>query len=101
MAAEPVRLLFVGISFPYTRLPSLQHNIEIVTDLFAPSAINLPIGSDPALLPSWGGVPGIFKALTNQVGLELLAAIGPELDSFFAARARRKCRATCAEGDTK
>jgi hypothetical protein len=65
LAAEPVRILFVGNSFTYTRPPALQYNIENVTDLNAQNAIDSPIGSDPALPQPWGGVPGIFKALAD------------------------------------
>ena len=66
LAAEPVRILFVGNSFTYTRPPALQYNIENVTDLNAQNRIDFPAGSDPALPQPWGGVPGIFKALTDQ-----------------------------------
>jgi hypothetical protein len=69
LAAEPVRVLFVGNSFTYTRPPALQYNIENVTDLNAQNAIDKPVGSDPALPQPWGGVPGIFKALADQAGL--------------------------------
>ncbi len=69
MAAEPVRVLFVGNSFTYTRPPALQYNVDAVTDLNAQNAIDKPLGSDPALPQPWGGVPGIFKALADQAGL--------------------------------
>jgi hypothetical protein len=68
-ATEPIKILFVGNSFTYTRPPALQYNIENVTDLNAQNAIDLPVGSDPALPQPWGGVPGIFKAMTDQAGL--------------------------------
>jgi len=71
LATEPVRILFVGNSFTYTRPPALQYNIENVTDLNAQNAIDKPLGSDPALPQPWGGVPGIFKALADQAGLSL------------------------------
>jgi hypothetical protein len=69
-AAEPVRILFVGNSFTYTRPPALQYNIENVTDLNEQNAIDKPEGSNPALPQPWGGVAGIFKALTDQAGLD-------------------------------
>jgi hypothetical protein len=69
LASEPLRVLFVGNSFTYTRPPALQYNIDNVTDLNAQNAINLPEGSDPALPQPWGGVPGIFKALADQAQL--------------------------------
>lgn len=65
-AAEPLRILFVGNSFTYTRPPALQYNIEKVTDLNEQNAIDRPEGSDPALPQPWGGVAGIFKALADQ-----------------------------------
>jgi hypothetical protein len=69
IAAEPVRILFVGNSFTYTRPPALQYNVENVTDLNLQNSIDKPEGSDPALPQPWGGVPGIFKALADQAGL--------------------------------
>lgn len=69
-AAEPVKLLFVGNSFTYTRPPALQYNIDRVVDLNAQNAIDKPEGSDPLLPQPWGGVPGIFQALADQAGLE-------------------------------
>ncbi len=71
LATEPLRILFVGNSFTYTRPPALQYNIENVTDLNEQNAIDKPLGSDPALPQPWGGVPGIFKALGDQAGLAL------------------------------
>jgi hypothetical protein len=68
-AAEPVRILFVGNSFTYTRPPALQYNIENVTDLNEQNAIDFPQGGNPELPQPWGGVAGIFKALTDQAGL--------------------------------
>jgi hypothetical protein len=68
-AAEPVKLLFVGNSFTYTRPPALQYNTGRVVDLNTQNAIDKPEGSDPALPQPWGGVPGIFQALADQAGL--------------------------------
>jgi hypothetical protein len=68
-ATEPIKILFVGNSFTYTRPPALQYNVDNVTDLNEQNAIDLPLGSDPALPQPWGGVPGIFKAMTDQAGL--------------------------------
>jgi hypothetical protein len=69
-AAQPVKLLFVGNSFTYTRPPALQYNIDRVVDLNTQNAIDKPEGSDPLLPQPWGGVPGIFQALADQAGLE-------------------------------
>jgi hypothetical protein len=68
-ATEPIKILFVGNSFTYTRPPALQYNTDNVTDLNEQNAIDFPSGSDPALPQPWGGVPGIFKAMTDQAGL--------------------------------
>jgi hypothetical protein len=68
-ATEPIKILFVGNSFTYTRPPALQYNTENVTDLNEQNAIDKPEGSDLALPQPWGGVPGIFKAMTDQAGL--------------------------------
>lgn len=69
LAAEPLRILFVGNSFTYTRGAALQYNIANVTDLNAQNRIDLPEGSDPALPQPWGGVPGIFKALADRAAV--------------------------------
>ncbi len=69
IAAEPVRILFVGNSFTYTRPPALQYNVENVTDLNLQNSIDLPEGGNPDLPQPWGGVAGIFKALADQAGL--------------------------------
>lgn len=68
-ASEPIKILFVGNSFTYTRPPALQYNTGNVTDLNAQNAIDFPVGSDPALPQPWGGVPGIFKTMTDRAGL--------------------------------
>lgn len=65
-AAEPLKILFVGNSFTYTRPPALQYNVANVVDLNEANALALPEGSDPALPQPWGGVPGIFKALADH-----------------------------------
>lgn len=70
-AAEPLKLLFVGNSFTYTRPPALQYNTDRVTDLNLRNGFEKPEGSDPALPQPWGGVPGIFKALADQAGLDV------------------------------
>lgn len=68
--AEEISILFVGNSFTYTRPPALQYNIENVEDMNYPNFLNNPTGSDPDLPQPWGGVPGIFQALTEQAGLD-------------------------------
>jgi hypothetical protein len=70
-SAAPLKILFVGNSFTYTRPPALQYNVENVVDLNEANAIAMPEGSDPALPQPWGGVPGIFKALADQARVEV------------------------------
>jgi hypothetical protein len=98
--AAPVQVLFVGNSYTFGRLdPVLTYNAANVTDLTRPQGPlrtdNLgapftnvtntnsypasgplnPTGMQPSYSPhtqttSWGGVPGIFKQLTVQAGLD-------------------------------
>jgi hypothetical protein len=90
----PVKILFVGNSYTYGRIaPVLQYNTANVQDLtkafndVAPAAGSFPIGSgtlpNPCATPDvgcynlhpWGGVPGIFKKMTDQIGLRYEVAI--------------------------
>jgi hypothetical protein len=84
-----VKILFVGNSYTFARvLPALQYNSANVKDLNAAwNAIDYvgtnsyPVGSgippNPCAVKGtkcfephpWGGVPGIFKRLTDQAGL--------------------------------
>jgi hypothetical protein len=68
--AQPSRILFVGNSFTYTRPPALQYNIAAVEDMNYANFLAKPEGSDPALPQPWGGVPGIFKRLADEAGLD-------------------------------
>jgi len=88
-APPPVKILFVGNSYTFARVaPALQYNAANVKDLTAafntvdPTGTNsFPVGSGVAPSPcatagtacfephNWGGVPGIFKRLTDQDGL--------------------------------
>jgi hypothetical protein len=70
--AEPLKILFVGNSFTYTRPPALNYNTASVTDLNLQNSIDKPEGSDPELPQPWGGVPGIFKALADQSGVDVV-----------------------------
>src|SRR5260221_1317335 len=85
----PVKLLFVGNSYTFARVkPAMQYNAASVNDLTAafnaadPTGTNsFPVGTGVAPNPcatsgtacfephNWGGVPGIFKRLTDQAGL--------------------------------
>jgi hypothetical protein len=84
----PVKILFVGNSYMFARVaPALQYNSANVKDLTAafnaidPTGTNsFPVGSGVPPTPCvsntaacyephpWGGVPGIFKRLTDQAG---------------------------------
>ena len=88
-SSTPVNVLFVGNSYTFARIaPALQYNAANVKDMTAafnttdPTGGNsFPIGSgippNPCLTVDtgcfephpWGGVPGIFKAMTVQMGL--------------------------------
>ena len=86
------KILFVGNSYTFARIaPALQYNNQNVTDLTAafnatdPTGGNsYPVGTGVAPTPcattnpantgcfephNWGGLPGIFKKLTDQAGL--------------------------------
>ncbi len=87
--STPIKILFVGNSYTFARVaPALQYNAAKVKDLTAafnaidPSGTNsYPVGSGVPPTPcvsnangcfephNWGGVPGIFKSLTDQAGL--------------------------------
>ena len=68
--AQPQKILFVGNSFTYTRPPALNYNTDNVVDMNLENSITKPLGNDPALPQPWGGVPGVFKALADQAGLD-------------------------------
>lgn len=70
--AEPLKVLFVGNSFTYTRPPALNYNTAAVTDLNLQNSIDKPVGNDPELPQPWGGVPGLFKALADQAGVDVV-----------------------------
>ena len=79
-AADPTTILFVGNSYTFGRVdPVLSYNALNVHDLTAafnalnPSGTNsYPVGTvgQGSFEPHpWGGVPGIFKRMTDQAGL--------------------------------
>lgn len=80
LAADPIKILFVGNSYTFGRVdPVMSYNAAAVHDLTAGfNAIN-PTGTNsyPAGTVGfgsfephpWGGVPGIFKKMTDQAGL--------------------------------
>ncbi len=72
-------ILFVGNSFTFGRVdPVLSYNTDNVRDLTEPvpgtTFANLT-GSNPYEPHPWSGVPGIFEAFADQLGLELDVAI--------------------------
>jgi len=81
LAAGPARILFVGNSFTFGRAdPVLSYNAAAVHDLTAGfNAVSAAgTNSHPAGTPGrgsfephpWGGVPGIFKKMTDAAGLD-------------------------------
>ncbi|HVJ60083.1 MAG TPA: hypothetical protein VM528_05930, partial [Burkholderiaceae bacterium] len=75
--AAPLSILFVGNSYTFARVdPAMSYNAANVDDLTRPRP-DLP---DPNFTDTagtrawephpWGGVPGIFKQLTVQAGLD-------------------------------
>jgi len=86
----PVNILFVGNSYTFARIaPALQYNAANIKDMTAAFNItdpaggnSFPVGSgippNPCVTAGtgcfephpWGGVPGIFKAMTVQMGLD-------------------------------
>jgi hypothetical protein len=80
-AAQPVRILFIGNSFTYGAHTAAQwYGAAAVHDLNPPDRRGRTIG----------GVPGIFKAFTVQVGLDYDVSVetepGKGLDFHFAQR---------------
>ncbi len=94
---EPVNILFVGNSYTFGRVaPAMQYNNANVTDMTAgfnalsPATNSYPLGSGIVSTPCiattttgigcfepkpWGGVPGIFKALTDEAGLNYVVSL--------------------------
>ena len=79
--AAPVSVLFVGNSYTFGRVdPVMSYNAENVRDLTRPNQPGRPSfdntnGSNLFEPHPWGGVPGIFKQLTVQAGLDYEVAI--------------------------
>jgi hypothetical protein len=77
MAAEPTKILFVGNSYTFARVdPAMSYNAANVDDMTRPrpdlpgAPFTDPTGTRIWEPHPWGGVPGIFKQLTAQAGLE-------------------------------
>jgi hypothetical protein len=81
-AAEPVKILFVGNSYTFGRVdPVMSYNAAKVDDMTRPRP-DLPdpnfteIAGTRAWEPHpWGGVPGIFKQMADQAGVEVEVAL--------------------------
>lgn len=70
LAAEPIAVLFVGNSYTFGRVdPVMSYNAANVQDLTAAFYATNPTGANPWEPHPWGGVPGIFKQLTVEAGL--------------------------------
>ncbi|MDZ7591969.1 MAG: hypothetical protein U5L05_15090 [Rubrivivax sp.] len=82
LAAEPVKILFVGNSYTFARVdPAMSYNAANVDDMTRPRP-DLPdpnftetTGTRPWEPHPWGGVPGIFKQFTVQAGLDYEVAL--------------------------
>jgi hypothetical protein len=79
-AADPLSILFVGNSYTFGRVdPVLSYNAASVHDLTAAFNATNPTGTNSYPLGTvgfgtfeqhpWGGVPGIFKKMTDEAGL--------------------------------
>jgi hypothetical protein len=68
--ADPIKILFVGNSYTFGRLdPVMSYNAANVHDLTAGFYAINQSGTNPWEPHPWGGVPGIFKQFTDEVGL--------------------------------
>lgn len=80
-AAEPTTVLFVGNSYTFGRVdPVMGYNAANVTDLSRPGQAGRPsfdnlTNANPYEPHPWGGVPGIFKQMTVQVGLNYAVSL--------------------------
>lgn len=80
LAADPIKILFVGNSYTFGRVdPVMSYNAAAVHDLTAgfnainPAGTNSfpagTVGSGTFEPHPWGGVPGIFKKMTDEAGM--------------------------------
>jgi len=75
--ADPVSILFVGNSYTFGRVdPVMSYNAANVDDMTRPrpdlagANFTVTTGTRAWEPHPWGGVPGIFKQLTTQAGLD-------------------------------
>lgn len=82
VAAQPAKILFVGNSYTFGRVePVMSYNAAQVDDMTRPR----PDLADPNFTETagtrawephpWGGVPGIFKQMADQAGVEFEVAL--------------------------
>jgi hypothetical protein len=70
-SSAPIRILFVGNSYTFGRVdPVMRYNAANVHDLTAAFYRINPAGTNPWEPHPWGGVPGIFKKFTSEMGLD-------------------------------
>jgi hypothetical protein len=64
-------VLFLGNSYTFGRIdPVMSYNTANVTDLTYEMWLANSTGSNPDEPHPWGGIPGVFKKMTDQAGLE-------------------------------
>jgi hypothetical protein len=69
--AAPIEILFVGNSYTFGRVdPVMSYNAANVHDLTAAFYAANASGANPYEPHPWGGVPGIFKEMTVEKGLD-------------------------------
>ncbi|WP_198937901.1 PEP-CTERM sorting domain-containing protein [Pelomonas sp. KK5] len=69
-ADDPIKILFVGNSYTFGRAdPVMTYNAANVHDLTAGFYAANQTGTNPWEPHPWGGVPGIFKQMTVEAGL--------------------------------
>lgn len=69
--ADPIEILFVGNSYTFGRVdPVMSYNAANVHDLTAGFYAANPSGANAYEPHPWGGVPGIFKQMTVEKGLD-------------------------------
>jgi hypothetical protein len=102
--ADPIKILFVGNSYTFGRVdPVMSYNAANVHDLTAGFQAISSTGTNAFEPHPWGGVPGIFKKMTDEAGLNYDVSIsarnaatlrGQFLDSANAAWKLRENVAT-------
>jgi len=74
--ADPIDILFVGNSYTFGRVdPVMRYNAANVHDLTAAFYAANASGANAYEPHPWGGVPGIFKQMTAEKGLDYNVSI--------------------------